>query len=218
MATYLEQELEDIKSKIYEMADLAMESISRSIDALKNSDVDEASKIIDDDTALDLLEVAIDDDCIKFLVTRQPAAVHLRLVLSLLKINTDLERIGDLSTNVARETIRLEGRPLLKPLVDIPRMASIAIEMIRDSFKAITEQDVCLAREIIERDREIDELNLQVFRELFTYMAEDAHHLTQSLSLIMIAKALERIGDHATNIAERAIFYIEGVDVRHCDD
>jgi phosphate transport system protein len=218
MTTHLEQELEIIKSKMFEMADLAIESIAKSVRALKDSDAHLAEQVIRDDSMLDNLEVEIDNECIRTLVTRQPAAVHLRFVLAMLKINTDLERIGDLATNIANEAISLNGRPTLKPLVDIPRMAEIAVSMLRDVFTSITERNAEKAREIINRDKDIDTLNMQVYRELFTYMAENAHNISQALGLIMVSKALERIGDHITNIAERAIYYIEGVDIRHADD
>ncbi len=217
MTTHLEQELEDIKLKIFEMADYAIEAIVKAIDALKNADIKQAEKIIKNDSVLDNLEIELDDECIRILVTRQPAAVDLRLVLAMLKINTDLERIGDLATNIAKETIRLNGQPLIKPLMDIPRMAEIGVAMLQDAFRSISEKNVGLAREIIERDEQIDELNLQVYRELFSFMAENPRTMSQSLGLIMVAKALERIGDHVTNIAERAIYYIEGVDVRHSE-
>jgi phosphate transport system protein len=216
--TYLEQELDNIKLKIFEMSDMAIEAIVKSVESLKNADIALAEKVIENDNHLDKMEIQIDDECIKVLVTRQPAAVDLRFVLAVLKINTDLERIGDLATNVAKETLKFNGKPHIKPLIDIPRMASIAIEMIQRSFQAITEKDDKLAREVIEMDDEIDKLNLQVYRELFSYMAEDAKIISQSLGLIMVAKALERIGDHATNIAERAIYYAEGIDVRHSDE
>ncbi|MBN2161171.1 MAG: phosphate signaling complex protein PhoU [Spirochaetes bacterium] len=218
MTTHLEQELEHIKSKMFEMADLAIESIVTSVQALKNSDTKLAEEVLRDDSLLDNLEVEIDNECIRILVMRQPAAVHLRFVLSMLKINTDLERIGDLSSNIANETIGLNGRPPLKPLVDIPRMAEIAVGMIRDVFTAFTERDAGLARAVIARDRDIDTLNMQVYRELFTYMAENARSISQALGLIMVSKALERIGDHVTNIAERAIYYIEGIDIRHAEE
>ncbi len=218
MTTHLEQELETIKSKVFEMADLAIESIAKSVRAMKESDAYLAEQVIRDDSLLDNLEVEIDNECIRVLVTRQPAAVYLRFVLAMIKINTDLERIGDLSTNIANEAINLRGRPTLKPLVDIPRMAEIAISMLRDVFTSITERKAELAREIIARDRDIDTLNMQVYRELFTYMAENAHNISQALGLIMVSKALERIGDHITNIAERSIYYIEGVDIRHADE
>ena len=141
MITHLERELEEVKSKIFEMEDLAIESILKSVDSLKRSDMKLAEEVIRDDTLLDKLEITIDDDCIRILVTKQPAAIHLRFVLAMLKINTDVERIGDLATNIAKETIKLNGKPTLMPLVDIPRMASLCIEMIRDSFQSISEMD-----------------------------------------------------------------------------
>ena len=218
MITHLEQELEGIKSKIYEMADYAMEFIAKSVKSLKEADLGLAREVLKNDSILDNLEVEIDNECIRVLVTRQPAAVHLRFVLSILKINTDLERIGDLATNIANETVSLGGRPTLKPLVDIPRMADICIEMLREVFAAFTERDADRARAVIARDKDIDMLNIQVYRELFTYMAGDHHAISQSLGLIMVAKALERIGDHITNIAERTVYYIEGIDIRHAED
>jgi len=218
MLTHLEQELENIKSKIFEMADYAIEAIAKSVKSLKESDPELAKTVVQNDTYLDSLEVEIDNECIKILVTKQPAAVHLRFVLAMLKINTDLERIGDLATNIAHEEISLAGRPTLKPLIDIPRMADISIEMLRDALAALTERDADKARAVIARDREIDMLNLQIYRELFTFMAEDNHAISPALGLIMVAKALERIGDHITNIAERAIYYIEGIDIRHAED
>jgi len=217
MQTHLELELEQIKIKIFEMADLSIEAIRNSVDSLKNADLDLAKKIIDNDTLIDKLELEIDDECIKFLVTRQPAASDLRFILAMLKINTDLERIGDLSTNIAKETIKIDGGALLKPLIDIPRMSEISIAMIQKSFDAITEKDVEKAKEVIEMDDELDKLNLQIYRELFTYMGESTRHVSQCLSLILVAKALERIGDHVKNIAERSVYYIEGEDIRHKD-
>ncbi len=218
MITHLEQELEHVKSKVFEMADFAIESIAKSVRALKDSDTDLAEQVMRDDAILDNLEIEVDNECIRILVTRQPAAVHLRLVLAMLKINTDLERIGDLATNIANEAINLHGRPPLKPLVDIPRMADIGIAMLRDVFTAVTDQDAERARVVISRDREIDTLNMQIYRELFSYMADNPHNISPALGLIMVSKALERIGDHVTNIAERAIYYIEGIDIRHTEE
>ncbi len=217
MQTYLEQELSNIKIKIFEMTDLVIESVESAVTALKNSDIELAKKIMHDDTVMDLLEIEIDNECIKLLVTRQPAASDLRFVLAMLKINTDLERMGDLATNIAKEVIRINGAPLMKPLIDIPRMAERAVQMIRLSFEAITEKDVEKAKNVILMDEEIDQLNLQIYRELFTFMSESASNITQSLSLILVSKALERVGDHAKNIAERGIYYIQGDDIRHRD-
>ena len=215
MTTHYEHDLELIRRKIYRMADLAMEDVTRAVESLKNGDTGAAEKIIEDDRILDSLEVEIDEDCIRFIVTRQPAAVDLRLVLAMLKITTDLERIGDLSGNIAKETIRQDGAKPFKAFIDIPRMSGIATDMMRDTFAAMSEMDGKKARRVIERDVEIDALNLQVYRELFSYMAEESRLISRALGYIMVAKHLERIGDHIANIAERAVYYIEGVDIRH---
>lgn len=217
MQTHLEMDIEQIKIKMFEMADLAMEAIKLSIVSLKNADLDLAKEIIKNDTRMDMLEIDIDDDCIRLIVTRQPAASDLRFALAMLKINTDIERIGDIASNIARETLKLNGTALIKPLIDIPRMAEIAVRMIQQAFASISEKDVEKAKEVITMDDEIDELNMQIYRELFTYMCETNKNISQSLSLIMVAKALERAGDHAKNIAERAIYYIQGEDIRHRD-
>jgi len=215
MNTHLQLELEQIKSRVFEMADLAIEAIVGSVDSLKNCDVKAAQKIIDGDNRLDELEKIVDDECIKIIVMKQPAAGDLRFVLSLIKINTDLERIGDLATNISRETVRLGGRQPIKPLIDIPRMCDIAVDMIKDSLMAITEMNSDKAKMVITRDKEIDELNVQIFQELTAIMAESPSTMSQAFSLITVARSLERIGDHATNIAERAVYFIEGIDIRH---
>lgn len=217
MTTHLEQELDSIKIKIFEMADIAIESVSNAVLSLKKSDMALADNIIKKDELLDDLEVAIDEECVRILVTKQPAAIDLRFVLAVIKINTELERIGDLSTNIAKETIRLNGKTTLKPLIDIPRMAAISIEMIREAFEAISDKNVEKAQKVIQKDQEIDDLNNQLYRELFSYVAENPKTFTEIFSLLTIAKMLERIGDHATNIAERAIYFIQGIDVRHSD-
>jgi phosphate transport system protein len=217
MTTHFEQELKQLSNLVYRMADITIESISRAVTSLKNSDIKAASEVINGDNELDNLEIEIDNECIRLLVTQQPAAVHLRLVLSYLKINTDLERMGDLATNIARETIKLNGKPTLKPLVDIPRMTEIAIDMIEKGFQSISEKDAGLAKRVIQMDSEVDELNYQIYRELFSYMAENPATISQGLGLITVAKAIERIADHATNIAEKSVYYIEGIDIRHED-
>ncbi|MDA3898930.1 MAG: phosphate signaling complex protein PhoU [Spirochaetes bacterium] len=215
MITHLEGEIEGIKKKIFTMTDGAIEAISNAIESLKTMDVKLAAKVIQNDTRIDKLEIQIDDDCVRTLVTQQPAASDLRLILSFIKINNDLERIADIASNIAKETIRLEGRPQIHPESDIPGMATTCINMIKTAFEAMTTKDVSMAAEIISIDREVDELNIQVYRELFTLMADNPQVMPQALGLIMVAKSLERIGDHAKNIAERVIYYIEGVDIRH---
>lgn len=218
MTTHLEIDLDNLKSLIFKMADLAIEAITGSVESLKNADSKLAKQVIDRDIELDRLEIITDNECVKVLVTKQPAAIHLRLVLSLIKINTDLERIGDLATNIAKETLRLGGKPSLKPHIDIPGMAELAIDMIRSALDAITEKSVEKAEAVISKDNEIDDLNFQIYKELFSYMAENPRAISESLALIMVVKAIERIGDHATNIAERAVYYIKGIDIRHAEE
>lgn len=215
MQTHLEMDLEQIKIKIFQMADFAIEAVASSVSSLKNADLDLAEKIIINDERINRLEIEIDDECIKVLVTRQPAASDLRFILAMLKINTDLERIADLAANIARETIRINGVTFIKPLIDIPRMSEIAVKMINTALISITEKNVEKAKSVIEMDAEIDELNMQIYRELFTYMGESSKNISQSLCLITVAKALERIGDHTKNIAERAVYYIQGEEIRH---
>ncbi len=215
MTTHLELELQDLTRKIMEMADIAIEAVEESVESLKNIDVKLAERVIQKDSVLDQLEMHIDEECCRILVTKQPAAADLRLIIAILKSNTDLERIGDLATNIARETIRLEGKSLLKPLIDIPRMAELCVSMIKMAFRAILEKDIDAAKSCISIDKQVDELNMQINRELFSFMVEKPTTMTQAFGLIMVAKALERIGDHATNIAERAVYYIEGQDIRH---
>lgn len=215
MITHLEQELESIKKKILEMADMAVESINTSVDSLKKLDAVLAKSVIDNDELLDRMEMEIDEECVRILVTRQPAATHLRLVLAILKMNTDIERIGDFASIIARQTLAFDGKPHMKPLVDIPRMASIAVDMINDAMRSMTTMDSALARKVIEKDEEIDDLNDQIYRELFSFMAENPRNISPSLGLITVAKAIERVGDHVKNIAERIIYFIDGIDVRH---
>jgi phosphate transport system protein len=216
MTTHLQMEIDHIKEKVFEMADRSSESLDKAIAALKELDAAAAQKVIDKDNVIDELEKEIDDECVRLLVTRQPAASDLRFVLAMLKINTDLERIGDLAVNISRETQALCGKPMIKPLIDIPRMAAISIEMLRATLGAIITLDSAAAKAVILRDKEIDDLNKQLFRELFTIMMENPALLSQAFSLIIIARLLERAGDHVTNIAERVVYLVEGVDIRHC--
>ncbi len=216
MVTHLQMELDLAKEKIFQMADRSIEAMEQAITALKNLDAYLSYSVIKNDSVIDTLEKEIDEDCVKILVTRQPAASDLRLVLAMLKINTDIERIGDLAVNIAKETLLLCGKPHIKALIDIPRMNQVLIEMIKGTLSALSSMDTKTAEAVIQKDKEIDELNRQVFRELFTIMAENPSHISQAFSLIVIARLLERAGDHATNIAERVIFYIDGVDIRHC--
>ena len=213
--THLSIEIDRIKEKMFNMTDIAIESVMNSVRSLQKSDINLAKRTIEMDNDIDRLEMEIDDECIKVLATKQPAATDLRLVLSMLKISTDVERIGDLGTNIAKETIRLNGKPILKPLIDIPHMSELVIQMIKDALTAISEKDEDLANRVIENDKEVDDLNMQVNKELYKMMDENHSAMQESIGLMTVAKSLERVGDHATNIAEKAIYYINGIDIRH---
>lgn len=213
--THLEQDLDTLKNKLFKMLDLSIEAVKNSITSLKMLDVRLADKLMEGDRTIDLLEKEIDEDCLKIIVTRQPAATDLRFILSVMKINTDLERIGDLAVSIARQTKKIEGQAFIKPLIDIPRMSDIIVEMLKDSLDSITDKDSDKAQKVIERDDILDNLNEQIYRELTTVMAENPRTMSQAIALIRVSKSLERMGDHVTNIAEQAVFYIEGYDIRH---
>jgi phosphate transport system protein len=161
------------------------------------------------------MQIEIDDRCLRLLALQQPMASDLRLITAAMKINADLERIGDQAVNIAEQAVRLLAHPPLKPLTDIPRMAEIAERMTRESLDAFVRKDAQLARSILARDDEVDQLKDQVFRVLLTYMMADPGTIERALGLILISRHLERIADHATNIAEDVIFVVEAKDVRH---
>jgi phosphate transport system protein len=167
------------------------------------------------DLLVDAAELEIDHACLSLLALRQPAGSDLRFITTALKIVTDLERIGDLAVNIAKRAIELNDEPPLKPYIDIPRMASSVRSMVRRALDSFVARDPKNARAVLEADDAVDELNVQLFRELLTYMIEEPKNVTRALRITFIAKHLERIGDHATNIAQMVIFMCEGRDVRH---
>jgi len=167
------------------------------------------------DTPINQLHIEIDGRCVRLLALHQPMAVDLRMILSAVKINTDLERVGDLAINIAEAALRYLAHPPVKELIDIPRMADIAQGMLRDALDAFVRRDTQLAQQVLDADDTLDALKTQVFRELLTYMLQDPHTIEPSLDLILVSRHLERVGDHATNIAEDVIFMVSARDVRH---
>jgi phosphate transport system protein len=212
---HLDQELADLKQSLLRMAGIAEQSVAQALKALIQRDNALAEKIDADDDQLDLLQIEIDDRCIKLLALRQPTARDLRFVTMTMKISSELERIGDEAVNIAHRARDLGQEPLLKPLVDIPRMAEISRGMIRDALDAFVYEKTDLARQTITRDEDVDNLNRQLHRELTSFMIEDPHTITRCLNLMSVAHNLERIGDHATNIAEEIVYLYEGRDIRH---
>ena len=212
---HFEGELQGLRSQLLRMGGLVEERVHRAVQALIHRREEDASRVIAQDGEINDLQMDIDDRCLKLLATQSPLAVDLRLITSAMKINADLERIGDQAVNIAESVLVLIPQPPLKPLIDIPRMASIAEKMIRDALDAFVKRDAELARDVLRRDDEVDELKDQVFRELLTYMMADPGTIQRALSLILVSRNLERIADHATNIAEDVIFIMEARDVRH---
>jgi phosphate transport system protein len=212
-----EAELNELHLKILAMGGMVEKQIANAIAALVNRDDEQARTTIEADHTVNRLDVEIDDLCIRLLALHQPAARDLRLITTGLKITTDLERIGDMAVNICERTVELNQEAQLKPLIDIPRMAAIAGTMLRESLDAFVREDVDLALKVCREDDVIDLLTEQLFRELSSFMVESPQTITRAIRLLFIAKYLERIADHATNIAEMVVFMVKGKSIRHLD-
>ncbi|MGD1018134.1 MAG: phosphate signaling complex protein PhoU [Verrucomicrobiia bacterium] len=215
MERHFDQELAELKEHLLRMAGLAEQGVAQALKALVQRDDSLAKKVDTDDGLLDKLEVDIDDRCIKLLALRQPIATDLRFITMAMKISSELERIGDQAVNIAHRAEELNKEPLLKPLVDIPRMAEHAQGMIHNALDAFVYAKPEMARAVVTRDEKVDLLNRQLHRELTSFMIEDPHTITRCLNLMSVAHNLERIADHATNIAEDIVYLYEGRDIRH---
>ncbi len=212
---HIQDDLDHLKERLLVMAGAVEEQVRASVQSLVDRDHGLAERVLTGDDAINRLHIEIDERCFQLLALHQPVATDLRVVVSGFKINSDLERIGDFAINVAEATLRYLEHPAVKPLIDVPRMADIAQGMLRDSLNAFVRQDIRLAREVLDRDDSVDRLKDRVFRELIGVMCTDAAVTQPALELLLISRHLERIGDHATNIAEEAIFIVSGRDVRH---
>ncbi len=210
-----ERDLQQLKEKILLLGGTVELMIASSMKSLLSRDSDQAKGVIDSDPRVDAMELDIDHLCVSLLALRQPAASDLRFITTALKIVTDLERIGDLTVNIAERAIELNEEPPLKPYIDIPRMASKVAGMVHQALDAFVNRNPAMAREVLGEDDDVDRLNVQLFRELLTYMIEEPRNVARALRITFIAKYLERIADHATNIAQMVIFLCEGMDVRH---
>lgn len=210
-----ERELAELREKILLIGAEVEEMIAASLAALVQRDSPQARQVIERDREVDLLELRIDEVGLHLLALRQPVASDLRFITMALKIVRDLERIGDLAVNISERVLELNEEPPLKPYLDIPRMADVARGMVRDVLDAFVNGDADRAREVIDRDHTVDGYHEQIFRELLTYMMESPRNIPRATRLQSIAKHLERIGDHATNVAEMVIFMVQGKDVRH---
>jgi phosphate transport system protein len=212
---HFQQDLDTLKTRLLEMGGLAEERVRAAVTALVSRSGDGVERVLGGDGPINELHVEIDNRCFKLLALHQPMAVDLRVIVAAVKINSDLERVGDLAINIAEAALRYLQHAPVKELIDIPRMAGIAQAMLRDSLDAFVRRDTALARAVLNADDQLDSLKTQVFRELLTYMLQDPSTIQPSLDLILVSRHLERIGDHATNIAEDVIFMVSAQDVRH---
>ena len=215
MERHLDLELAGLRDDLVRMAGLAEAAIGLAVKALVSRDAEMARQVIASDDAINTLEVEIDERCLRTMARYQPEAKDLRFLAMALKINNDLERMGDQAVNIAERTQELLKEPLLKPLIDIPRMAELAQRMVKDCLDAFVQQDVMRARGVCRQDDQVDQLDDQIFRELLTYMMQDPRAITRAVHLILVSRHLERIADHATNIAEDVIYLAEGKTIKH---
>lgn len=214
---HYDEELQELRHQLLEMGGLVEKQIADAIRALVDRDDEFARLIIERDRTVNRMEVQIDDICLRLLALHQPAARDLRLITTALKINTDLERAGDMAENICERVLELCREPQLKPLVDLPRMAVLAQGMLHQALDAFVREDAELALQVCHQDDEVDQLTDQLLRELLTFMLEDPHTISRALRLIFVSKYLERLADHATNIAEMVIFMVKGKSIRHLD-
>ncbi len=212
---HFQEELGTLQSRLLEMGGLAEDRVRRSVQALADRDPEAIEQVLKGDEPINVLHIEIDTRCFRLLALHQPMAADLRGIVAAVKINTDLERVGDLSINIAEAARRYTLHAPVKKLIDIPRMGEIAQAMLRDALDAYVRRDTTLAQAVLSADDELDALKTQVFRELLTYMLQDPNTIEPALDLILISRHLERIGDHATNIAEDVIFMVSARDVRH---
>jgi len=212
---HFREELEALQSRLLEMGGLAEERVRAAIQGLVTRDPALFEKVLLGDEPINQLHIEVDNRCFRLLALHQPMATDLRAIVAAVKINTDLERVGDLAVNIAEAGTRYISHPPVKKLIDIPQMGDIAQSMLRDALDAFVKRDTRLAHEVLNEDDRLDSLKTQVFRDLLTYMLKDQGTVEPSLDLILVSRHLERIGDHATNIAEDVIFMVSALDVRH---
>jgi phosphate transport system protein len=215
MERHFDQDLQQLKERILFMGSLAETMIHIAVKALVDRKAELGKDVYRHEVDVNKLHIEIDDRALKMIALHAPAASDLRFITAAIKINSDLERIGDQAVNICQTTEYLLQEPPLKPLIDVPRMAEIAAEMLKNALDSFVKRDENLARSVLVRDDEVDELKDQVFRELITYMISDPATIKRAIDLILIARNIERIADHATNIAEDVVFVVAGKDIRH---
>jgi phosphate transport system protein len=215
MQRHFHEELEALKQTLLAMGGLVEDQIRRVMAALLERDGAAAQEVIDRDRQVNAYDVEVDEKCVELLALHQPTAGDLRFITTAMKIVTDLERIGDQAVNIAQRALELNREPQLKPYIDLPRMAERSQRMVKESLDAFVARDTELARQVCAEDAEVDALKEQIFRELLTFMMEDARTIPRAIHLILISRFLERVADHATNIAEMVIYMVDSKMVRH---
>ncbi|MGB9006070.1 MAG: phosphate signaling complex protein PhoU [Candidatus Aminicenantales bacterium] len=215
MERQFDEELKKLKAILMRMAALVEESIALAIKGLKACQEQPARRVLEQEDAINLLEIEVDELCLRLLALKQPMAGDLRFITSAMKIGSELERIGDQAVNIAERTLDLLKQPPLKPLIDLPRMAELVQKMVLDVINAFVNRDADLARDVCRRDDEVDQLNDQIFRELLTYMMQDPANIPRAVGLILVGRHLERMADHATNISEDVIYLALGKTIKH---
>ena len=215
MQRHFDQELLDLKEKILRMGSLVEDQVQGAMRALTERDSDLARQIIENDRQVNTLDVDVDEDCLRLLALQQPAARDLRFITTAMKISTELERISDLAENICERAIELNEEPQLKPYIDIPRMANWALRMVKEALDGFVNGDPELARKVCADDDFVDDLTQQLFRELLSFMLENPQTITRAIRISFIAKYLERIADHATNVAELVVYMVDGKIIRH---
>jgi phosphate transport system protein len=215
MERHFERDMNELKERLLWMGSLAERAVHQSVHAVLDSDEALAKSVLKEEDAINELQIEVDDRVVQLLALHQLMAADLRFVLAVSRINNDLERIGDQAVNIAQAAERILRHPRVKPYVDLPRMSEVAEGMVRDALNAVVRRDVELAKEVLSRDDQVDRYRDQIFRELLTYMMGDSSVVFPAFELILVAKNLERIGDHATNIGEDVIYIVRGQDIRH---
>jgi phosphate transport system protein len=212
--SHFEQELEQLRGKLLEMSALVESAVAHSITAVVQKDRKLAEEVVQNEDRIDRMEIEIDEQAIRLLLLRQTMASDLRLITATIKINNDLERMGDLAVNTAQRALALMDEPVLQSLIDIPHIAALVQSMVRKSLEAFVSKDAALAQSVLASDDAVDALRTAFFHELISFMQRQPNHIPQGMNLLSIVRNLERIADHATNIAEDVLFYVEGIDVR----
>ena len=218
MKRFFDAELETFRSRLMLMGEKSIEQVRLALRALVEEDISLADQVIAGDDELDKLEVSMDEEATRYMNLRNPVATELRLLIVGMKASHDLERVGDEATSIAKRAVKLAAEPRLKPYVDIPRMANIAIEMLRGALECFLTSDPDKALSVVRRDADVDLINKQLYRELSSFMIERPGTISRALELMFISKSIERIADHATNIAEEMVFLAQAKDIRHAEE